>query len=639
MTRKRLSITAIVVLALVVLVLARCQQEEDEEVEFPDPEYSVREPLPAAQERPEVEIRPGQAIVEGQIVLTGESESIGMLLDNLPDGLELEHLVTTNFTFLGNKPPPVDEEQDNRQQSSGKRQRAIGPQLGLVQDLPSLEIALFGIVGGEPTVSEALELLAPVVLGSELQGTVIAEPNYVTGFEITGSPWGVEGSPWGVEGSPWGVEGSPDSDAEPSPGSAYAGNKFWLQWALRGRAGINLLNGSAPFEGRPSTQTGFLSDEDQTIEEKDRKRVQVVVFDTSPFEDEGQYIFTNWAPPDDDIEPLTLTAYHPLTLPQSLTPTESTTNTVDISDHGLFVSGLVYAVAPDSNLTLIQVLNNQGQGELQALIDAMSVYMLRRLDRDMDDDDSLEDTVINFSLGAHAPSSDELSDEARGLIMETLAIWDLEIPQDGPFPVGAMSVMMELFDMYGATVVAASGNHSAQVEEPLPPQYPAAFSTVLGVTASNLREDSSDNPIQSCYANDGDLMAPGGDGYVGDKEPDGPDGIVDATPTPPADPEDFCLPTHTTCAKKGPNCGYGVVSYTWNEPSRGFAYWVGTSFATPLVSGLAANLIQAGATSPTQVRGTLLCTGAGNSVVDAESAVDLVMSSTALTNSNCPPQP
>lgn len=580
MYKRRKSILIVVILAIVVFVLSQCQPQPPDE--FPEPEYNEGEPLPPAQQRPQVEIGAEQALVNGQVMLTGGAEDIRNVVDvvNETTELRLTPVLTTQFTYLEEYPPPDGEQPDIRQQSRGKRQPARDPLVGRLQDVSALEITLLEFPLETHSVSEAIDVIAGVILSGDvdMEMGVVAQPNYVTGFEITGSPWSVEGSPWSVEGSP-------GPGANPSPGVTYANDEFWMQWALREPAGIHLFNGAEPLEGRTLTQEG--------------QGVEVVVFDTSPFEREGQYTFAGWGR--DGVDPLSVTVSHPLTLPRS--------DAADISDHGLFVSGLVYAVAPASNIHLVEVLNDQGQGEVQALIDTLNVYMRNRLSSN----GSLENTVVNLSLGTHEPDQDELPEPVREQIELMLREWGYQVPDEGPLPVLALDVMMRLFDIYGASVIAASGNHSAEEAQPLPSQLPAAFSTVVGVTSNNKLQS------QSCYANNGEIMAPGGDGGNGDADADG---VEDAAP---AD-GNTCVPTHMTCASVGAECDFGVVSYSWKE-YRGFAYWVGTSFATPLVSGLAANVMEAGVNRPGDVQDLLLCSAEGNGVVDAVEALNRCLTS------------
>ena len=59
-----------------------------------------------------------------------------------------------------------------------------------------------------------------------------------------------------------------------------------------------------------------------------------------------------------------------------------------------------------------------------------------------------------------------------------------------------------------------------------------------------------------------------------------------------------------TCDNTSPDCGYGVISTTYRV-HEGFAYWVGTSFATPIVSGLVALQLGAGV-EPENIAGAMV---------------------------------
>src|SRR5690606_880496 len=142
------------------------------------------------------------------------------------------------------------------------------------------------------------------------------EPNYVAGFQITGSPWAIEGSPWAIEGSPWAIEGSGEEGVENEGDGEHGSDYFWRQWALLSSPGVNLFAAGAPPTDRNIASNG--------------DGVQVAVFDTSPFAAEGRYRFDGWGPP--RVSPLSLTVSHPVGLPDS-----QAAGPVDISDHGLFV--------------------------------------------------------------------------------------------------------------------------------------------------------------------------------------------------------------------------------------------------------------------------------------------------------------
>jgi subtilisin family serine protease len=108
----------------------------------------------------------------------------------------------------------------------------------------------------------------------------------------------------------------------------------------------------------------------------------------------------------------------------------------------------------------------------------------------------------------------------------------------------------------------------------------------------------------SCFSNQGDVYAPGGDGIVANSC-----ALPDCqSPTP----DNFVV---------GPVYGY--------PDSSGYAYWLGTSFAAPWVSGLAALLQQGeGPWIPPQVgrAARISDTIRGCAVANANSVVDMASS-------------
>jgi hypothetical protein len=240
-------------------------------------------------------------------------------------------------------------------------------------------------------------------------------------------------------------------------------------------------------------------------------------------------------------------------------------------DHGLFVAGLIHGLAPRAPLTFLPVLDDKGVGDLYLLLAALQQVLSRKRQD--------EPQIINLSLGfrphpAHVPAAwhglerphdpsyaraPVMFDAARG--PRWVAEHRGDVRRQTELLQAGLSELGEYLSLNNCLVVAAAGNDSLESRHRLEPRLPARFETVLGVAAT-----TSDPNQPAPYSNIGDEQRLGDHvatfgGSVGDE----------------FQPRD------------------GVVGiYSGEFPSgqandTGWAYWSGTSFATALVAGMAAN--------------------------------------------------
>lgn len=376
-----------------------------------------------------------------------------------------------------------------------------------------------------------------------------SEPDVATAIRAINQAAGpgsdVTAEPNWLAGSPWEVGGG-SWDAEGSP------------WEVGGGSASQNRQDAPP--GLFLEQWAFKQIELMALKERPMGNgIRVGVFDTSPFSDAvagnpGKRSI-DWV-----TQPLQMAVD-----PENPTPAaalEPPPGSIDVSNHGLFSAGMVHALAPRADIQLIRVLRDDNRGDLFTLNEALFNFI--RNNTSSQRPQGIIGAVINMSLGIRiAPE-----EAGFGLPPEARSLHDL----------------LRAAHCLGIVTVAASGNHSANLSQPEAANLPANWSTVIGVAASNVRQH------RACFSNKGDIAAPGGDGKRSEQDPA------------------KCVPANASC--DGQDCEYAVVGpIIKTEDNTGFVYWSGTSFAAPMVAGLAALVIEKGGgmLSPTEVRRIIEC--------------------------------
>lgn len=269
-----------------------------------------------------------------------------------------------------------------------------------------------------------------------------------------------------------------------------------------------------------------------------------------------------------------------------------------ISDHGLFIAGIVRDIAPDANIECIRVLNDFCVGDMQTLLGALTKIYKRVLSKNPDINQSGDlfgkPVVINLSLVIPT----DVQAQNSGITLTTITPGLPNSGFDSILPEALRQMLQALADA-GVVIVASAGNEGDGREMPtgtLRPNalYPASLSdsienviSVGAVTKNGAASSYSCYPgLHSIGAWGGELPAAGevvppNPGDPGSDNPqvtfsDAPIGIYSSILYPPLSavpavpPEQYYTP---------PN-------------QSGWAYWIGTSFATPIVSAVVARVLQ-----------------------------------------------
>ncbi len=328
--------------------------------------------------------------------------------------------------------------------------------------------------------------------------------------------------------------------------------------------------------------------------------VEVVILDTAPAERQVAAAMRRWGADHpllrSLLEPGRLTRiYHDDPAWQIALPAPGAAHLqhhdYPMSDHGLFVAGVVHSVAPQAQLRLIEVLNEYGLGYVESIARVLGQLAKERAGK------ASAPLVINCSLMIEAPLAghwapdpaveDDL--EAATAIRAGQALAGRPAASLTPQEQGILAeldmlavaiewVFMAMREQQ-VLVVAAAGNDARPGARRPQARCPAAFATVVGVGALDRQGRSAS------YSNRADRQELQGLATFGGE----------VRPAPPRSRGRRARPAMPGQAVLGVYTGeFPQARPHRRNNANGWAWWAGTSFAAPIVSGALALMVGAG---------------------------------------------
>jgi hypothetical protein len=369
-----------------------------------------------------------------------------------------------------------------------------------------------------------------------------------------------------------------------------------------------------------------------------QRPVKVVILDTAPSEDQRNQA-AQWTNPGSLTQPLLKSLLESGVLSFTyagdwnipLPPVGDILlrkHDYSMNDHGLFVAGIIHSIVPTVPIQLIQVLNENGVGYAEGIAKAINTLIASQ-----PTDGTAPALLINCSLTLAMPlpghlstdpsTDDELADaisvvdEDGEAALELVTVFksgqaltgfsEAEIMADPRAQeimtqinvLGtALEWVMDAMRNQDAMVVAAAGNDGrvalGGVGSGHRPQarLPAAFATVVGVGALDK------TGANAAYSNRADRQPKQGLATFGGK-----DELIDSALGAAAAPgTDEMAPGVAPFAIQGESLlGVYIGQFPDLAPkpnmfpnANGWAYWAGSSFATPIVTGALARLLRNG---------------------------------------------
>jgi Subtilase family len=252
-----------------------------------------------------------------------------------------------------------------------------------------------------------------------------------------------------------------------------------------------------------------------------------------------------------------------------------------MADHGLFIAGIVRDVARDAQIECIRVLDDLCVGNLQTIVDALNTLYFRKALSS----GNLNGQAVVVNLSLVIPTDEEAN--SQGI--------DTTIGGFNNVWANLKQVLQSLSDL--GVIIAASAGNEADLRE-LPPGanrpdalYPAKFAnapdSIEGVIPVGAVTSCGNPASYSCYPGLRGVATYGGE--VPTVTPPDP-------PNPPSDNIQVTIsdaPVGIFSSVEYPPLQVDPPDQYYTAPdNRAWAYWVGTSFATPIISALAARILE-----------------------------------------------
>ena len=275
-------------------------------------------------------------------------------------------------------------------------------------------------------------------------------------------------------------------------------------------------------------------------------------------------------------------------------------------DHGLFVAGIIHDLVPQARIECIRVLNDSGIGDFAIICKALEDIQGRM----ETEPQKLGQVVVNMSL-VITPADEEIAGLWFGDDYTCHAGDLASMMQEVKLLRLGLHMVIRSLTTQGAVVVASAGNDSKadprlssmgmnmgmDMPSRLGPRYPAAFPEVI--SAGAVFKDGSAASYSNFPAlppNHNGIATHGGG--MPTPIPYNP-AATPSVPIPPPGAKTWAIVTDAVIGVYSADT-YSMLSasdlppkdYRAPADSNAWAYWSGTSFATPVISAVAARALQ-----------------------------------------------